>query len=206
MGGYGSGRWGWHNTKTAVEDGLKLEISGFKEGLCKVAAAVPEAGTSVEWRGTITWTRMQRQVGAIGFKIVKSTSSVVSEQGGVGPLVYLSYSTTYPDGTKTDSHYPVVTIWNKPNFGGRRWWWVCPVGKNNPSCKRKVMKLYLPPHASYFGCRTCYDLTYRSCQESHKYDGLYASLAASMSDTHPGLTGKEVERVLNWHKRANIER
>jgi hypothetical protein len=39
--------------------------------------------------------------------------------------------------------------------------------------------LYLPPRARYFGCRHCHDLTYTSCQESHKYDGVYRRLAAS---------------------------
>ena len=42
-----------------------------------------------------------------------------------------------------------------------------------------------------FGCRHCYDLTYLSCQESHKYDRMYAQLA----DGIPGLTAKEVGRM-----------
>ncbi len=37
-------------------------------------------------------------------------------------------------------------------------------------CERRVGKLWLPPGAIYFGCRHCYGLTYRSCQESHKRD------------------------------------
>jgi hypothetical protein len=31
-----------------------------------------------------------------------------------------------------------------------------------------VGKLYLPGGGRYFGCRRCYRLTYRSCQESRK--------------------------------------
>src|SRR5436309_2544304 len=31
-------------------------------------------------------------------------------------------------------------------------------------------ELYLPPQGRYFGCRRCHDLTYTSCQESHKCD------------------------------------
>ena len=27
-----------------------------------------------------------------------------------------------------------------------------------------------------FGCRECYDLTYRSCQESHKYDNVFGHI------------------------------
>ena len=41
---------------------------------------------------------------------------------------------------------------------------------------RRAGKLYLPSVARYFGCRRCYDLTYRSCQESHKFDTMWAEL------------------------------
>jgi hypothetical protein len=51
-----------------------------------------------------------------------------------------------------------------PHFGGLRRWFAC------PRCARRVGKLYLPPGETYFGCRTCYGLTYRSCQESHTVD------------------------------------
>jgi hypothetical protein len=33
-------------------------------------------------------------------------------------------------------------------------------------CGRRVGKLYLPPVARYYGCRTCHDLTYISFQRS----------------------------------------
>jgi hypothetical protein len=54
------------------------------------------------------------------------------------------------------------------------------LGAGGPPCGRRVGKLYLPPCGRYFGCRHCYRLTYTSCQESHKYDDLYRSMAASM--------------------------
>ena len=41
-------------------------------------------------------------------------------------------------------------------------------------------KLYLPPGGTYFGSRAAYGLTYTSCQESRKFDGLYRRLAAHM--------------------------
>ena len=40
--------------------------------------------------------------------------------------------------------------------------------------------LYLPPGGKYFGSREAYRLTYTSCQESGKFDGLYRRLAANM--------------------------
>jgi hypothetical protein len=44
-------------------------------------------------------------------------------------------------------------------------------------CGRRVGKLHLPPHGRYFGCRHCHDLTYASCQESHKFDRAFRRLA-----------------------------
>src|SRR5262245_45903853 len=48
--------------------------------------------------------------------------------------------------------------------GGLRWWFICPLVTDDRSCRARVKKLYLPPGGRYFGCRTCYGLTYTSCQ------------------------------------------
>ena len=40
--------------------------------------------------------------------------------------------------------------------------------------------LYLPPGGKYFGSRQAHGLTYTSCQESGKYDGLFRRLAAAL--------------------------
>ena len=68
-------------------------------------------------------------------------------------------------------------------WGGLRWWFICPLTVNGCYCGRRVGKLYLPPGGRYFGCRRCYDLTYTSCNESHKYDRLYAEIAREMGVT-----------------------
>jgi len=34
-------------------------------------------------------------------------------------------------------------------------------------CNKRVTKLFRPPFSSYFGCRLCHDLTYKSCQEGY---------------------------------------
>jgi hypothetical protein len=51
------------------------------------------------------------------------------------------------------------------NFGGIRYWFVCPLLRDGIACKGRVGKLYLPPNETYFGCRSCYNLTYRSQKE-----------------------------------------
>lgn len=40
------------------------------------------------------------------------------------------------------------------HFGGFRWWFKCPL------CNKRVGKLFL--YGAVYGCRHCYDLTYRS--------------------------------------------
>lgn len=49
------------------------------------------------------------------------------------------------------------------HFGGTQAYWLC------PKCQRRCSALYCPPTASRFLCRQCHDLTYASCQESHKF-------------------------------------
>ena len=69
---------------------------------------------------------------------------------------------------------------DEPTYGGRRWWFMCPLAFMAGAPPRRVAKLYLPPGGRYFGSREAYRLTYTSCQESGKYDGLYRRLAANM--------------------------
>lgn len=71
------------------------------------------------------------------------------------------------------SDYYVDMIRTECNYGGVRSWFLCPVSVDGVYCGNRCSKLYLPPAGKYFGCRHCYDLTYRSCQESHKYDNVF---------------------------------
>jgi hypothetical protein len=63
-----------------------------------------------------------------------------------------------------------------PNYGWLRWWFLCPAWKNWGPCRRRVGKLYRPEFASYYACRHCHVLTYRSCQMSHRRDPAVALL------------------------------
>jgi hypothetical protein len=64
--------------------------------------------------------------------------------------------------------YRVWLAATRPRFGGRRWWFLCPLSRDGRQCGRRVGKLSLPPGGRYFGCRHCYDLTYTSAQEHDK--------------------------------------
>lgn len=47
-----------------------------------------------------------------------------------------------------------------PNYGGIRWWFLC------PKCRRRVSRLYKPSAVYCFFCRHCHNLTYESAQTS----------------------------------------
>ena|SRR5260370_19481903 len=68
------------------------------------------------------------------------------------------------DGTETRFVEPILLSSTVPNFGGVRWWFICPLIEDGLACKRRVKKLFLPPSETYFGCRACYRLTYESAQ------------------------------------------
>jgi hypothetical protein len=96
--------------------------------------------------------------------------------------VWLWYSWVWKVSRKQDAAvYQVALTTTRPHYGGLRWWFVCPLVLNGRACGRRVAKLYLPPSGRYFGCRHCHDLTYTSCQQSRKLDGLYRRLARVLS-------------------------
>ena len=72
----------------------------------------------------------------------------------------------FRSGERVDYHVRLTTT--RPRFGGLRWWFLCPLLVQGWPCNRRVGKLYLPPGGRYYGCRHCYDLTYRRVQEHDK--------------------------------------
>ena len=58
------------------------------------------------------------------------------------------------DGVPMD--YRVFVACTEQGFGGRRWWFRCPLNNIH------VTKIYLPPGARRFASRQAYGLTYRS--------------------------------------------
>jgi hypothetical protein len=147
LGGYGSG---WQGSKKAtVEGSLVLTASA----LVRKKALVPGAQTAGSWG----WTY----------------------EGEDGPHATILYEADLRDtdnawlrlhyranGEAVD--YKVQLVTTKPNYGGRRWWFICPIVRRDGGPPRRVAKLYLPSGSKYFGSREAYALTYTSCQESGK--------------------------------------
>jgi hypothetical protein len=106
--------------------------------------------------GNLPWTCVRSSISAIDYFINWEN----------GPSITLHYR--WRDSEEVIMYVGLQSTPTK--FGQDRWWFVCPV------CNRRVGNLYLPPGAHDFECRTCHGLTYRSCQEAHKEERLWASL------------------------------
>jgi hypothetical protein len=111
----------------------------------------------------------------------EKTSSIgitVSTLDSVG-YVRFYYTVTYrSSGEKIDYDYKVQLATTPCNFGGVRYWFICPLSRNGVYCGRRVGKLYKAPGANYFGCRHCYNLSYESRNEPRfaRPGGLYYPL------------------------------
>jgi hypothetical protein len=158
MGGYGSGLQG--SKKITVEYSLCLSISS----LMRKKALVPGSWTRGSWQ----WSYEGSEPHAtIGYEANLTDPDAA--------WLRLTYTTS---GNPMD--YRVRLVTTQPTYGGRRWWFLGPLERQDGGPPRRVAKLYLPPGGRYFGSREAYGLTYTSCQESGKYDGLYRRLAAEM--------------------------
>jgi len=117
----------------------------------------------VRWGG-MNWTRNGEKTGSISFVV----SAVEGDE-------YIRFQYTQTDrhsGEKTELDYKVRLEWTACHFGGRRWWFICPLVVNGRACNRRVGVLYLDG-GKYFGCRHCYDLTYESSKTSHQFDRMF---------------------------------
>ena len=168
MGGYGSGRWRWHQAKDTVEDTLTFSITTLSAHIKHALAGQP-------WSGRLRWSRLGQETGSIEY--------VVSYSPWVDKLsLNLRYDSKYRG--ETTQHNDLIELVSIPcHFGGRRWLAVC------PRCGRRCKRLCL--YGAVFVCRKCANLTYRSAQEAHKYDRFHAALAVDM-----GVSVREVTALM----------
>jgi len=195
MGGPGSGNFYRWDKKATVEECLELDVAALKRD------------------GLIDWDR--HQIGGLTWRNVatgEKTSNISYELNTLDrdrPWLRVFYTTTRRwNGEKIDSDYRIPLQVTRPHFGGYRWWLTCPLMVGSRPCLRRVRKLYIPPSGLYFGCRQCYDLTYRSCQESDKrVSALRRALLAGQIDPHQALDSGDVDVLLflkAWGKLAGL--
>jgi hypothetical protein len=129
--------------------------------------------------GTIRWydTRTGERTSSVSY-----TRRHINEDS---VILQLSYAITRGSGEKDDVEMAICMTTTRPTFGGRRWWFQCPLVVGGIPCSRRVTKLHSPPGGLYFGCRHCYDLTYRSCQESHRWTACSPTLQQKTGSASP---------------------
>lgn len=106
---------------------------------------------------TLTWSRNGEVTSAIGYTLVGHQGSPTA--------IRLNYSTIHRQ-EKRSCEYEVGLTRTSCNYGGSRYWFICPAWKDGRVCGRRSRFLYLPHGADYFACRICYCLAYASSQRS----------------------------------------
>ncbi len=167
MGGTGSGRWTYHDKKRTVEECWTIDVSD----VARVVNPSKPGPTSGSLRPIKP---------ATGRKMPPVRCAIEVGDDGT-PRLGLSYTASDRWGLGHRVEESIRLQTTRPNFGGVRWWFSCPRTVNGEECGRRVGKLYRPPESQHFACRHCLDLTYVSCQKSHRYDGLVAQVAGEGS-------------------------
>ena len=119
MGGPGSSNWHGREAKLTVESSLVVAVSSFRDRLF--------AGAS----GSFVWTWANGHTASIEY--------AVSYEAAL-PVVTLQYR--WAD---EDVRILVRLETTPTQFGGRRWWFTCPLLVYGKACQRRVGKLYSPP-------------------------------------------------------------
>jgi hypothetical protein len=141
VGGPGSGRRYRWSSKSVAEECRSIDVRRWhRDGLLKPG----------HWSRGI-WSTGDQERAGIG---------VFVRDGSVE----LSYTSRSAGGEPREVTYALALAWTPCTYGGRRPWFVCRGVVNGRPCGRRVAKLYAG--GTYFLCRHCYDLTYRSRNES----------------------------------------
>jgi hypothetical protein len=185
------GRYSWSSRDT-VEECRSLDIFWLKR-----------QGFLFSYRrDTLNWKNGSGEVvGSIGIEVHLDPDF---ESQNYIRLMY-TCSNRFSD-QKKDLDYKIQLVKTPCYFGGFRFWFICPLTYHGVACERRVAKLYLPGNAEFFGCRHCYDLTYRSCKEHDSR--VNALMKYPFSDLRGVLESKDPKKALlgikAWFKMTNL--
>ncbi|HPA25612.1 MAG TPA: hypothetical protein PLK76_02540 [bacterium] len=117
--------------------------------------------------GVMTWTfDSNENKSIIDFSTHRGNAHTPTELA----YIKLSYThTNYWTGEKSDMDFKVSLTTTPCNYGGVRYWFICPITKNGQYCGRRVGVLY--GIGKWFGCRHCGNIAYNSQRQSERYKG-----------------------------------
>ena len=131
--------WYHYNKKRTTKDLLELNISTLKKANFFQKNTIKD--------GALSWTM------SYGGGEPEKIGGIHISSNFIGENRYVTLIYTYKDQERID--YKVQITTTRPNYGGERYWFVC------PRCGRIVASLY---GDKYFLCRHCQNLTYKTQQ------------------------------------------
>lgn len=111
--------------------------------------------------GTIKWTFGENQSN-VGFRV-----RIKDDDGEAGYIELMYTVIDSLTGEKSELEYKIKLVTSACNYGGRRYWFECPLTTNDEYCGRRVGVIY--GVGKLFGCRYCANIAYRAQFESGKY-------------------------------------
>ena len=193
MGGAGSSRWGaYYQRRITAEDCWMIPTSKLKRSFSELPAIPPAAYCWAVKIGGGTLKRVYFWVNPHG-----------SDDGQ--PLLKLVYNCS--DSLSPRVELAVELTYTHPNYGGRRWWFKCPLVRYEGGvCGKRVAKLWLPPGQRYFGCSECHNLTYKSSLECHNFDGLFSMMGTGDADEKTAKIGRAALKDLILQKKIEARK
>ena len=143
------GRGVW-DRKTKVNEVRSIDILDLQR-----KGAFNGGGSVGKW--TSSWSRNGEVVASVSYW-------VTSDRGGPTGLRFM-FSITDKDTCDQKAYDYIVSVTaTLCNYGGKRWWFTCPLMVNGHGCQRRSRIIYMSPGAECFGCRECHRSTYESRQ------------------------------------------
>ena len=154
--------------------------------------------------GGITWTYGYSK-SSIGFAVVRENWGTEYER------TYLELNYTHTDswGGEKISMSPKFELVTTPcNYGGKRYWFICPLTKGGVYCGRRVGVIY--SISKYFGCRHCGDIAYDAQMKGGKYRGSSLNISdiekaeeSVKREYYNGRPTKKYRRLIRMNARFN---
>jgi hypothetical protein len=144
------GRRPW-STRFTVEQCHRLSVSELSRG--GVFHSAPGSVSTITWNTPKSSEHLE-------------LAATLKQRSQFEWLLWCVLSVTSAQGEAPPRRLEIPIVRTRCNFGGFRYWFLCPnVIDGRLICRRRVTKLFRPPGQASFGCRRCFNLTYRSVQQ-----------------------------------------
>lgn len=115
--------------------------------------------------GRIEWSSGHGNKNSVGMSV---------DVMGENPYMILNYIHTDKfTNEKNHYNYKILLTTSPCHYGGKRYWFICPLVTNGRLCMRRVGVLYHGGNYGYFGCRHCLDIGYSSKNENRRGGSYY---------------------------------